>query len=49
MSEALRNIEGTVEKMAIDNSIGIDCFNVFRFLINQIVPFKGGCYFRDSK
>lgn len=31
---------GTVEEMAIKHQIGIDSFNHFRFLINQILPFK---------
>ncbi len=33
-------VEGTVEKLATKNKMGIDCFNHFRFLINQIIPFK---------
>lgn len=32
-------VEGTVEEMASKHQMGIDCFNHFRFLINQIIPF----------
>lgn len=33
-------VEGTVEEMAIKHQMGIDCFSYFRFLVNQIIPFK---------
>ena len=33
-------VEGTVEEMATKHQMGIDCFNHFRFLINQIIPFN---------
>lgn len=31
---------GTVEEMVVKHQMGIDSFNHFRFLINQILPFK---------
>ncbi len=31
---------GTVEEMAVKHGMGIDAFKHFRFLINQILPFK---------
>ncbi len=33
-------VPGTIEEIASKNQMGIDCFNYFRFLVNQIVPFK---------
>ena len=33
-------VEGTVKEMATKHQIGIDCFNHFRFVINQIIPFN---------
>ena len=33
-------VEGTIEEMATKHQMGIDCFNHFRFLINQIIPFN---------
>lgn len=33
-------VDGTVEEMAAMNQMGIDCFDHFRFLVNQIVPFN---------
>lgn len=33
-------VTGTVEEMVIKHGMGIDAFNHFRFLINQILPFK---------
>ena len=33
-------VEGSVEEMAVKHQMGIDCFNHFRFFINQIVPFN---------
>ena len=33
-------VEGTVEEMVIKHEMGLDAFNHFRFLINQILPFK---------
>ena len=33
-------VEGTVKEMVVKHEMGIDSFNHFRFLINQIIPFK---------
>lgn len=33
-------VEGTIEEMAIKHQMGIDSFQHFRFLINEILPFK---------
>ena len=33
-------VEGTIEEMAVKHQMGIDCFKHFRYLINQILPFK---------
>ena len=33
-------VEGTVEEMVNKHQMGIDAFNHFRFLINQILPFE---------
>lgn len=33
-------VDGTIEEMATKHQMGIDCFNRFRLLINQIIPFN---------
>ena len=33
-------VEGNVEEMALKHQMGIDCFNHFKYLINQIIPFQ---------
>lgn len=33
-------VKGTIEEMIVKHKMGIDSFNHFRFLINQILPFK---------
>ncbi len=33
-------VDGTIEQIVIKNKMGIECFAHFRFLINQILPFK---------
>lgn len=33
-------VAGTVEEMVVKHGMGIDAFKYFRFLINQILPFK---------
>ena len=33
-------VEGTIDEMVIKHQMGIDCFNRFRFLINEIIPFN---------
>lgn len=33
-------VDGTVEEMVVKHRMGIDAFKHFRFLINQILPFK---------
>lgn len=39
-TERFSDVDGTVEEMATKHQMGIDCFNHFRFLINQIIPFN---------
>lgn len=39
-AERENDVEGTVEEMAAKNEMGLDCFNHFRFLANQIIPFN---------
>lgn len=34
------NVKGTIEELASKHQMGIDCFNHFRFLVNQIIPFN---------
>ena len=33
-------VKGTVEEMAIKHQTGINCFNYFGSLINQVIPFE---------
>ena len=33
-------VEGTIDEMVIKHKMGIDSFNHFRHLVNQIIPFK---------
>jgi len=40
ISETVNRVEGTIEQMVTTHQVGIDCFNYFRSLINQIIPFK---------